>query len=80
VTESQTTKYLTSKEVLANLEEAAAGVVKNAEATLGGVGFACFTTMREQDRAFARARAKLHEAKRIAESVAQFKAEHGDFS
>ena len=70
----------TSRQALDELADAAAMVAQKAEETLGGVRLACFVTCQEQARAFARARAKLHEAKRIVEIVAKFKAEHGDFS
>lgn len=63
----------TSDEALATLEKAALEVRKSADATLGGVGFACFATGRDQEDAFRKARAKLAAAQAIVESVAAFK-------
>lgn len=69
-----------SDRALANLEKAAADVLGNANATLGGVGMACFGTGREQDEAMQKARAKVNSAKAIVGAVATFKQLHGSFS
>ena len=74
-----TKEYISSDEALANLEKAAADVLELALATQGGVGMACFLTMREQSEAFEKAGAKRAAAQAIVNAVADFRKTHGAF-
>lgn len=60
--------------------EATEKALKQAEATLGGVGMACFFTMKEQEDAFAKAFAKRDAAKQLVNLATAFRDAHGDFS
>ena len=72
-------EYISSDQALANLEKAAADVAALALATQGGVGMACFATMREQNEAFEKAQAKRAAAQEIVNAVAEFRKMHGAF-
>jgi len=62
------------------LLKAAEEVAKGAEATLSGVGGACFASSREQDDAFERARAKKAAADDLLQRAQDFYKTHGNFN
>ena len=69
-----------SEREAAELLASATRVLIRAEATLGGVGMACFATMKEQNDAFDAARAKRDAAKKIVAMATEFREKHAAFS
>lgn len=65
-----------TKDLLALAEK----VKISAEATLSGVGMACFITLVEQEEAFRIAEGKLALAKHILELAQKMQNKYGDFS